>query len=88
MKSPERYSRPASGTSVRNAMEALAKNGIRAFLVGNKNEAKEKVAELIPHHSEVMTMTSVTLEETGINSLVKESPEFISVREKLTKGGM
>lgn len=88
MKTLEKYSDLANEASIKKTIEALVSNGIHAFLVNNKDEARGKIVELIPHHSEIMTMTSVTLEETGINSLIKESPEFISMREKLTKGGM
>lgn len=88
MKSLEKYNHLANEASIKKTIEALANNGIHAFLVDNKDEARGKIMEFIPHHSEIMTMASVTLEETGINSLVKDSLEFISVREKLTKGGM
>jgi len=73
----------ANEASIKRTREALAKNGIYVFLVDDKDKAKEKIMELIPSHSEVMTMTSVTLEDIGIPSLIKKSPEFISIRNKL-----
>lgn len=88
MKSAEKYGELASEESIKKTIEALASNGIHALLVDNKDAAREKVIALIPDHNEVMTMSSVTLEETGINAFVKESKEIISVRDKLTKGGL
>lgn len=78
-----KYSQMANEASIKRTREALAKNGIYVFLVDDKDKAKEKIMELIPSHSEVMTMTSVTLEDIGIPSLIKKSPEFISIRNKL-----
>lgn len=45
----------------------------------------DKVRELVPKFSEIMTMTSVTLAQTEIDKLVNESKEFVSVRNELMK---
>ena len=66
-------------------MVALEQNGIHPFLVHSRDEAKAKIIELIPRHAEVMTMTSVTLKETGIETLINESNDYISVRNMLSK---
>lgn len=67
---------------VRNILE---KNGITSYVVENGEDAKTKIKEIVPHKAEVMTMTSVTLDSTGISDLLN-SPEYNSV--KATLGGM
>ncbi len=62
---------------------ALKVNGIDAFFVENREEAKRKVLELIPKGAEVMTMTSVTLDSIGIPKEINESGNYDSVRNKL-----
>jgi L-lactate utilization protein LutC len=64
---------------------ALRNNNIEAFLVNDKEEAARKVMELLPEGSEVMNMTSVTLDQIGISKEVQESGSFRSVRNELQK---
>ncbi len=63
-------------------INALRNNGIDAFFVENKKDAKSKVLEMIPEGSQVFTMTSVTLKEAGINEAIDESGKYDSVRKK------
>lgn len=63
--------------------KALSQNGIEVIIVENGKAAKEKVLELIPKSSEVTTMTSMTLETTGIAKEINESGRFNSARPKL-----
>lgn len=62
---------------------ALKANGIEAQVVENGAEAKKIVLEMIPQGAEVMTMTSVTLNDTGIANELDESDTFDSVKKKL-----
>lgn len=66
-------------------VKALESNGISALVVENGEEAKEKVLSLIPENSEVMTMTSVTLDTIGLSAEINESGKYDSVKTKLTK---
>lgn len=68
---------------IEKAAKALSKNGIETIVVENGKAAKEKVLEIIPKDSEVTTMTSMTLETTGIASAVNESGRFNPARPKL-----
>lgn len=68
---------------IRKTAEALRANGIEVFIVENGEEAKKKILELIPQKSEVMTMTSVTLDTIGIPSEINESGKYDSIRKKL-----
>src|SRR5579871_5572643 len=70
---------------VQTTINALKKNNINAFLVDTAEEAKKKILEIIPHGAEVMTMTSVTLEEIGISKEINESDAYHSLRNKLMK---
>ncbi len=69
--------------TIQKTLEALSKNGFIVFIVQNKNEARQKVLELLPKGSEVFTLTSQTLEQTGITKAVNESGDFKSVRNQL-----
>ncbi len=74
------FSKPVNDQSLSNAAAALAQNGITVDIVENKEQAKEKVKNLIPKESKVMTMTSITLEQTGIKELIDDSGYYYSIR--------
>lgn len=62
---------------------SLKANGIDAQLVETGPEAKEKVLSLISEGSEVMTMTSVTLDQLGLTDIINNSGKYSSVKSKL-----
>lgn len=64
-------------------VSALQENGMDAIVVENGEEAKKHVLELFPQGAEVLTMTSVTLQDTGIVQEIDESDKYDSVRKKL-----
>ncbi len=70
--------------AIQNTIQALQKNGIEALVVDSSKKAKEKVMELIPQGSEVMTMTSVTLDTIGLSEEInKPGGKFKPVRDRL-----
>lgn len=73
----------ASDASIEKAVASLKEHGIDALVVDSGTQAKEKVFELLPKGAEVMPMTSVTLEVTGIAKEINESGNYDSVRNKL-----
>ena len=77
------YDNPKSTEEVNKTITSLASNNIQAFLAKDKEDAKNKVLELIPKEASVMTMTSVTLDELGIAKEINDSGSFNSVRTKL-----
>lgn len=79
------FSQLATDESIAKAIESLKTNGISAFVVENRIEAKNKVLEILPKDAEVMSMSSVTLETTGITKEINESGNYDSVKSKLTK---
>lgn len=74
----------ASEKTVQNTMKALKQNGIETIVVDSGKEANEKVLDIIPRGSEVMTMTSVTLDTIGLSEEInKADGKFKPVRDKL-----
>lgn len=65
------YNSLPQNKSIQKTMEALKKRGIESVFVKNRKEALEKIIKLIPKGSEVMTGSSVTLEEIGFVNLLK-----------------
>ncbi len=75
------YNTLAPHATVQKTAKALKKNGIHALVVPDKKAVKAKVFELLPKAAEVMTMSSVTLEQTGIRDAIEASPDYKSVRK-------
>ena len=80
----DRWSQLASESSIEKAVSSLKVNGIEAVVVENGESAKKKILEIIPEGSEVMNMTSVTLDAIGVSSEITKSGRFKPVRNKLT----
>ena len=74
---------PASRESVERTIAALKANGIEASLAESRAEAGEKVLSLLPAGAEVLTMTSITLDQLGLVSQINESGKYNAVRPAL-----
>ena len=83
MKSNKTFGKLARDEDVKMAADALLANGMKTVVVANSAEAKKKVLELIPQGAEVFTMTSMTLEATGIDKEINESGKYNALRLKL-----
>ena len=70
--------------TLEKTVNALKANGIEAVVVSNAKEAREKALGLLPKGAEVMTMTSITLETTGIADAINSSDKYISVRNQIS----
>ncbi|VVB77775.1 LUD domain protein [uncultured archaeon] len=77
------FNKLADKKSIEKTILALKTNGVDAYFFETIENAKEKIFELIPKNAEIMNMTSVTLEETGISKEILESGKYNSVRKKL-----
>ena len=75
----------ADPESIAKAVDSLKTNGINAVVVENSEDTKKKVLELLPQDSEVMTMSSVTLDTLGLAKEINESGKYNSVKAKLMK---
>ena len=78
-----KWNKIADKRIVEKTIDALKKRGIDAYFVKNSDEAKKKVLEIIPERSEVMMMSSVTLDSSGISSEINNSKKFNAIRDKL-----
>jgi L-lactate utilization protein LutC len=83
MEPNSQFTELADKDRVEKLIEILMQNGVNALFAETKDEAKKKVLELIPEGSEVMTMTSVTMEELGLMEEFNESGKYDSVRKKM-----
>jgi hypothetical protein len=79
------YTQLSSKQTVKKVIKNLNANGMSAELVETGKDAKEKVLAMIPEGSEVMTMTSVTLTETGIEEALNNEGKHDSVKQKHAK---
>jgi L-lactate utilization protein LutB len=74
----------ATDAGIKKTANALKEHGIDVIVVASEKEAKEKALSLIPQKAEVMTMTSETLRELGLEQVFNESGDYESVKVKLT----
>ena len=61
---------------INKTIKAVKDRGIDVILVNNKEEALEKVKELIPDGASIMNSSSTTLEEIGFVDYLKEGTHF------------
>ncbi len=73
-----------NAATVQKTIDALRQNGITAFFVEDEEAARKKVLELIPEKSEVMEMTSVTLDAVGMAKALRDAQKYTLVRDTLT----
>ena len=66
------FTKLATQEQIDKVIRALNENGIEVVIAENKNDAKEKVLDMIPKGSEVMDMTSVSLLESGITEEIEK----------------
>ena len=66
-------------------VQVLKNNGIDAFVVDTGEQAKKKVLEILPKNTEVMNMTSITLDTIGLTKEIIERDTYSAVRKKLMK---
>jgi L-lactate utilization protein LutC len=69
---------------IKKTRQALEANGIKVEVVSAGKDAKEKALSLITRGSNVMTATSTTTQQIGLDSAIDDSKDFTSLREKIT----
>lgn len=67
----KKWNKTASEKIIKKTIEAAQKRGIKTIIAENKNEALEKLKELIPAGAEVMNGSSTTLNEIGFTDYLK-----------------
>jgi len=81
----EKYTKLASGEQISRTAQALEANGIRVFVVENREEARKKLLELLPEKAEVFLSSSTTINELGVGEEIDQSGRYDSVRAKLAR---
>ncbi len=82
------YKQIPSQEIINKTIESLNKRGFATILVNTKEEAKNAALALVAKGSEVMTMTSRTLDEVGLSEAINgESSEYVSLKNKLMSMG-
>ncbi len=81
----DKWEKLASDKEIKITVKSLGSNGITAFVVENAKMAKKKALEIIPPHSQVMNMTSATLDSIGLPDEILKKGKFNSVRNELEK---
>lgn len=77
------FATPVDPETINKTIAALTANGIQAELAPDKDSAVKRVFNLIPPGSEVMTMSSVTLDSLGISHTINEAGQFNSIKNQL-----
>lgn len=79
-----KWNQLANEQIIKKTVEALKQNGIETLVVTTGPEAKKRVLAIIPRNSEVMTMSSVTLDAIGLSEEINKSKSrFKPLRDKL-----
>lgn len=79
-----KWNQLADKQTTEKVVASLKANGIKAELVENGEQAKQRILEILPAEAEVMNMTSVTLDTIKIPQEINESGKYDSVRNKLS----
>lgn len=83
MSQKQDYSKLATDAQIAAASAALKSHTITVSVVDDRNAAKELALSLLPAKAQVMAMTSITLEETGIAEAISTSESLQSVHALL-----
>lgn len=75
----------ATDEQIEKTVAALKVRNIDVLVAEDAAEAKKLALSLIPSKAQVMTMSSVTLEKTGITEEINESGKYDPVKKKLAQ---
>ena len=74
--------RLASAEAVHRTVEALEARNIHAIAVGNRDEALQKLKDLVPQGAQVLAVTSETLDDVGFTQYVAEDGVYDSLTRR------
>lgn len=69
--------------TIEQTKKTLEANGIQVIVVESGKQAKEKAMTLIQKGATVMTATSTTAQQIGLDEAIDESTDFESLRKKI-----
>ncbi len=78
-----KWDKIASDEAIKKVIDSLKQANVNVIVVSTKEEAKKEVLKLIPNGSEVMQMTSVTLDSISLSEEINNSGNYTSLRNKL-----
>lgn len=76
------YSKAVSKEEIKKAIKSLQSHGISAELFETSEAATQKIVRIVPKGAEVFTMSSATLDESGLADIFN-SDAYSSVRNNL-----
>ena len=76
------YDQIPSNEIIDQTVKALEKNGISTQVVETGEQAKEAALKLIEKGSEVLTSSSVTVDQIGLGAILNDDTDYVSVRNK------
>lgn len=79
------YDTIATDAAIEAAKQALEANGLIVTVVDDKDAAKAAVLQKLTKGTEVMTVTSKTLEAIGLDTAINDSGDYDAVRPKLNQ---
>ncbi len=74
--------RLASAEAVHRTVEALEARNIHAIVANNRDEALQKLKELVPQGAQVLAVTSETLDDVGFTQYVAEDGVYDSLTRR------
>jgi LUD domain len=80
-----RFGQLATEEQLQAAVKALDENGMHATVASDRGEAVRRVLDLIPPGSEVLTGTSQTLVELGLDGILGDAARFHNLRPELVR---
>lgn len=80
-----KWDKLADNKTIEKTLKALEVNGVKVIIAENGQEAKEKALALIEKGATVMTATSTTSVQIGLDTAIDESINFKSLRKQITK---
>lgn len=78
-----KYNQVPDESVITKTAAAMTARGFETTILETKDEVVDIITKLIPEGSEVMTMTSKTLDEVGVNKLINEGDKYVSIKNKL-----
>jgi hypothetical protein len=81
----ERFTTLPDDETLAATVVALEEHGFSVDVVDDLDAARKTVLDRIPHGSSVMTNTSVTLQETGINDAINDGGPYQSARTRMAE---
>jgi len=78
------YDNVPSDQIIDKAVQSLKENGISASVVDTAQQAKDAALKIVPKGSRVLTPSSITVREIGLDEVLN-GPDYVSVKAEVTE---